>query len=79
MGEIERIGNFVYFYQEDGTVVITCIELTQNEALQMIEEKMKGIGKKTGEYKEIIYNDETYVGMVFESVSELMLIVTLTR
>lgn len=79
MGEIERIGKFIYFYQDDGTVIVAYKAAAfQNEALQMIEKKMEGIAEKTGEYQEIIYNGDTYIGMVFETVSELKLIFALT-
>lgn len=79
MSEIEKIGDFIYFYDEDTTVVAYKATTFQSEALQMIEKKLEGIAQKTGEIQEIVYNGDTYIGMAFETISELQLIVTLAQ
>jgi hypothetical protein len=79
MGEVERIGKFIYFYQEDTVVIAYMAQSFQDEACKMIEEKLEGIAEKTGEYYEVVYNGDTYMGIAFNTVSELQLIVALTR
>ena len=78
MSEVEKIGKFLYFYDEDTVVIAYMASSFKDEAIRMIEEKMEGIAEKTGEYYEVVYNGANYPGVAFKAVSKLLLIVTLT-
>lgn len=79
MSEVERIGKFIYFYDGDTTVVAYLTTSFKKEGRELVEKKVGAIAKRTGEYYEVVYNGETYQGVAFNAISELLLVWTLSH